>query len=617
MMKTMKKIMIACLALIMMTGCGSSNKVKYEQTFDTKNYKDYCLIGSDFTSLNYLATHLAVDLVVTQNLTDGLVETNKYGQIVGLLADTWNTEDYQTWTFHLKKGAKWSTSEGEVYGEIKADDYVYAIEYVLNPDNGVTSNLHFAYLLQGAKDYYDEMKANGTADFSKVGVKAIDDYTVQYTTTSPMTYFLSALTYTSFKPASRQFVESIPDQDGLKGTSRFGTNKDLLLYSGPYILEDVQMDSSKTMVKNKNYHDLDAVTFDTVEILSIKDNEMALEYFERGELNRATLSAIQVVSQQNKGSEYLIQMPLSKSVYGMLLNNQGAYEGSEHTNKAVNNENFRKSLMYGVDSDQYNEISVPGDVSTVRASTVIAEDYLLTEDGKDYSTLGSLNKWASIEYLYDPDKALDYKEKAMKELKAEGVEFPVVFKNVVAAGNETEMQQAQVLESCLEETLGKDYIDVVIDEYSTSWFADVMNKNDYTVYVRGWGPDFDDPSNILGVWQTGSGQMNGLVMHWDYNEFDQLFNNANAITDDMTKRYEAFAECEAWLLDRAYFIPMRTNGGTYQVTNVNLYSKAYIKGDSQRYTHWEVLDHAITADEMEQFRTEWETERAKVLGQAK
>ena len=144
-----------------------------------------------------------------------------------------------------------------------------------------------------------------------------------------------------------------------------------------------------------------------------------------------------------------------------------------------------------------------------------------------------------------------------------------------------------------------------------------MNKNDYTVYVRGWGPDFDDPSNILGVWQTGSGQMNGLVMHWDYNEFDQLFNNANAITDDMTKRYEAFAECEAWLLDRAYFIPMRTNGGTYQVTNVNLYSKAYIKGDSQRYTHWEVLDHAITADEMEQFGTEWETERAKVLGQEK
>ena len=611
--KTMKKIITTCLALMMLVGCGSNSKVKYEQTYDTKNYKDYCLIGSDYSSLNYLASHLAIDLTVTQNLTDGLVETNKYGQLVGLLAEDWETDDYQTWTFHLKKGSKWSTSEGEVYGEIKADDYVYAIEYVLNPANGVTSNLHFAYLLDGAKEYYDQMNTNGTADFSKVGVKAIDDYTVQYKTTSPMTYFLSALTYTSFKPASRQFVESIPDKDGLKGTSRFGTSPDLILYSGPYILTDVVKDNSKTLVKNKNYHDLDAVTFDTVQILAIKDNEMALEYFERAELNRATLSAVQVVSQQNKDSEYLIQMPLSKSVYGLLLNNQGAYDGAEHTNKAVNNENFRKSLMYGIDSDQYNEISVPGDVSTVRASTVIAEDYLLTEDGKDYSTLGSLNKWASVDYLYDPEKALDYKEKAMQELKAEGVEFPIVFKNVVAAGNEIEMQQAQVLEACLEETLGTDYIDVVIGEYSTSWFTEAMNTNDYTVYVRGWGPDFDDPSNILGVWQTGSGQMNGLVMHWDYEEFDNLFKKADAITDDMTKRYEAFAECEAWLLDRAYFIPMRTNGGTYQVTNVNLYSKAYIKGDSQRYTHWEVLDHAVTAEEMDQFRVEWETERAKAL----
>lgn len=605
-----KKITTAFLAMTMLFGCGTKDDTV---TYDAKNYKDYFLIGSDFTSLNYLSTHLAIDLVVTQNLTDGLVETDKYGQIVGLLAESWETDDYQTWTFHLKEGSMWSTSEGEVYGEITADDYVYAIEYVLDPVNGVTSNLHFAYLLDGAEEYYNEMAENGTADFSKVGVKAIDKYTVQYKTKTPMTYFLSALTYSSFKPANREFVESIEDKDGLEGSRRFGTTKDLILYSGPYILTDVVKDNSKTLTKNENYHDIESVTFDTVEIIGIKDNESALEYFERGELSRATLSTTQVVSQQNQGNEYLIQMPLSSSVYGMLLNNQGEYEGSEHTNKAVNNENFRKSLMYGIDSDAYNEITVPGDVSTVRASTVIAEDFLLTEDGQDYSTLGSLAEWSSIDYLYDPDKALEYKEKAMEELKAEGVEFPIVIKNVVASGNETEMQQAQVFESCLEETLGTDYIDVVIGEYATSWFSEVMATNDYTVYVRGWGPDFQDPSNILGVWTSHSGQMNDLVMHWEYEEYDEMFAAADAITDDMTKRYEAFAECETWLLEHAYFIPMRTNGGTYQVTTVNLYSKAYTKGDSQRYTHWEAYDHAITTEEMAQFKAEWEEERAKAL----
>jgi len=605
-----KKVFTAIMAAIMLVGCGGKEETVI---YDSKNYKDYFLIGQDFTSLNYLASHLAIDLVVTQNLTDGLVETNKYGQIVGLLAESWETEDYQTWTFKLKEGAKWSTSDGEVYDEIVADDYVYAIEYVLDPANGVTSNLHFAYLLDGAEDYYKEMNEKGTADFSKVGVKAIDKYTVQYKTKAPMTYFLSALTYTSFKPASRKFVTSIEEKDGVPGNLRFGTTKDLLLYSGPYILSEVTRDTSKTLTKNENYHALDTVTFDTVEVLGIKDNESALEYFERGEVSRATLSAIQVVSQQNKDSKYLIQMPLASSVYGLLLNNQGTYEGAEHTNKAVMNENFRKSLMYGVDADQYNEITVPGDVSSVRASTVIAEDFLLTEDGKDYSTLGSMAKWSSIEYLYDKEKALQYKDAAMKELKAEGVEFPIVIKNVVAAGNEIEMQQAQVFEACLEETLGTDYVDVVIGEYATNWFAEIMATNDYTVYIRGWGPDFQDPSNILGVWQSGSGQMNGLVMHWEYEEFDNMFKAADAITNDMTKRYEAFAECEAWLLDHAYFIPMRTNGGTYQVTTVNLYSKAYTKGDSQRYTHWEAYDHAITTEEMNQFKAEWEAERAKAL----
>ena len=613
-MKTFKKIMAAMMAMIMMTGCSNSNTVKYDQTFDTKNYKDFITIGNDVNSFNYLASHLAVNLVLAQNLNDGLVETDKYGNIVGQLATDWKTDDYQTWTFNLKKGVKWSDSEGKVVGEVKADDFVYAIEYILNPKNGVTSNLHFAYLLDGAKEYYDQMNATGSADFSQVGVKAIDDYTVQYKCTTPMFYFLSALTYTSFKPASRAFVTSIEQKNGLSGEERFGTTKDLIWYCGPYILEDFILDTEKTLVKNENYHDIDNVTFDTVKILAIKDNESALEYFERGELSRAPLSAVQVKSQQDKNSPYLIQMPLSSSTYGLLLNNQGAYEGAEDTNKAVNNENFRKSLMYGIDSDAYNEVTILGDVQAVRATTVTAEDYIYTEDGVDYTQLGKLKDWANTDYLYDPDKAVDYKNKAMKELKAEGVTFPIKFVNVYAAGNETEAQKAAILEDCLENTLGEDYIDVVNETYATNWFSEVMATNDYTVYVRGWGPDFKDPSNILGVWQSNSGQMNDLVMHYNIPEFDTMYAKANAIYDDVIKRYEAFAECEVYLLDHAYYIPVVTNGGSYQVTTVNLYSKAYTKGDSQRYTGWEVYDHAITAEEMAEFKATWETERAKVLG---
>ena len=103
----------------------------------------------------------------------------------------------------------------------------------------------------------------------QLGFKAIDDYTVQYKCTTPMFYFLSALTYTSFKPASRAFVTSIEQKDGLSGEERFGTTKDLIWYCGPYILDDFILDTEKTLVKNENYHDIDNVTFDTVKIFSM------------------------------------------------------------------------------------------------------------------------------------------------------------------------------------------------------------------------------------------------------------------------------------------------------------------------------------------------------------
>ncbi len=610
MKKIFKKIVSAIAIMSMISGCGSDGVA----TYDTKNYVDFYLIGSDFSSLNYISSHLAIDISATQNIVDGLVETDKYGQIVGLIAESWTHENYQTWTFKIKKGVQWSTSDGEVYGEVTADDFVYAVEYLLDPTNGATSNLHFAYLLEGAEDYFNQMREIGSADFSKVGVKAIDTYTVQYTCTTPMSYFLSAVGYSSFKPLNRAYVESIEDKDGVPGTLRFGTSKDLILYNGPYILTEAILDNQRILTKNENYHAPETVPFDTVTCLAIKDTESSLEYFERGDLSRAVLSATQTVKKQEEESPYLVQLPLSSSIYGMLLNNQGEYEGAEDMNKAVDNENFRKSLMYAVDSDQFNEVSIPGDVSSVRATTITAEDFIYTEDGIDYCQLGDLAKWANIDYLYDEQKALEYKEKAIEELKAQGVTFPVVYKTTVPSGNEVEMMKAQILENNLEEILGEDYIDVVIGEYSTSWFSEIMAENDYTVYLRGWGPDFKDPSNILGVWTSDSGQMNDLVMHWVYDEFDQMFEAANEIYDDVTARYTAFANAEAWLLEHAYFIPMTTNGGTYTMTTINPYSKAYTKGDSTRYTHWEAYDHALTTDEIAQMKAEWEVARSEVLG---
>ena len=145
------------------------------------------------------------------------------------------------------------TREGKAYGEVTADDFVYSVEYILNPDN-VSGNLEMTFLIQGAKNYYQNKLDGKKADMKDVGVKAIDDYTVQYTMENGgKPYFISAAQYSSFRPANRQFIESIPDKDGIEGTRRFGSTADLILYCGPYVMEDYTRDNSKTLVKNENY----------------------------------------------------------------------------------------------------------------------------------------------------------------------------------------------------------------------------------------------------------------------------------------------------------------------------------------------------------------------------
>ena len=158
--------------------------------------------------------------------------------------------------------------------------------------------------------------------------------------------------YQAFKPANRQFIESLPDSNGLDGTQTFGNSPDNILYCGMYLMGDYSKDSEKTYVKNPNYWDPENVTFDKVVVKAIRDNESALEYFERGELNWAPLSATQVMAEQEKGNAYIVQRELYKTNYVLFLNNKTSY--SDETNKAMSNQNFRKSLFHGFDKDMYN-----------------------------------------------------------------------------------------------------------------------------------------------------------------------------------------------------------------------------------------------------------------------
>ena len=186
----MKKVVAIVLCLTMLLGCLPAAMADGEKIYTA-------LYGSEVSTLNYLTTSTTWDQTVGANVVDSLVEYDATGKVIPGLAETWEvSDDGLTWTFHLRKGVKWYDYQCKPVAEVTANDFVSAAKYVLTPDyaSAVVGNLD---KIKNASAYY----AGEIADFAEVGVKAVDDYTLQYTLETEVPYFESCLTYTCFLPA--------------------------------------------------------------------------------------------------------------------------------------------------------------------------------------------------------------------------------------------------------------------------------------------------------------------------------------------------------------------------------------------------------------------------------
>lgn len=605
----MKKKGIGLLLMAsLLTGCGGSSSV----TYDPDHFVDYYISGQDFETLNYLTSMSARDLKVIANIMDGMVETDLYGQVVPCLAESWeHNEDYTVWTFYLREGLEWVDANGKIYDRLTADDFVYSAEYVLDPQTG-SNNVASYELIQGARAYYEAKLAGEQPDSSMIGIKALDERTVQYTMAGGgCPYFPSVLGYSAFYPTSRRFVSELTSDDpNISPLSVFGNSKDTVLYCGAFILQEHQLDTERTLVRNTHYWDKANVHFETVKSLAVKDEESVVEYFERGEVSYAPLVNNKAKTEYDNGNQNLVQKDTLAMTYALMFNNQTKY--SEDVNTAMSNEDFRKSIYYGFDREMFIELINPINPSSLTARTFTASGYLYTEEGTDYTQLDPLQPYQSEQY--QPDQAASYKQRAMDTLQAQGVQFPLELRYYYQAGNETAALQARMLQEILETNLGTDYITVSLHEYSRSFVSEARSIGDYALAIGGWNPDFADPINNLTCLRSDGTINNAYAIetlgnaHFAYPEFDAMLEEANAITSSLKERYTAFAKAEAYLLEHAYLVPIYVSGGTYELTTVNNYSHMHSKVgiDQFKYKGLIAYDHVITASENEAFKQEWE-----------
>lgn len=644
-MKKLVKSVITLLAVGSLTACSGTKSDVYTGPKELTEAS-----AREISSMDYVVTSLAENHEYNVNFVDGLVENNSKGELVGAVAESWTTNDDATvWTFKLRKGVNWSTSTGDVYGEVTAADFVTGIRHGL--EFGVTTEL-FSGVIKGYTAYLDAVKNSEPITDELVeglGVKALDDYTVEFTLETSVPYFASMTEYTLAYPINQEFLESkgvgckigAPDKE----TCEFGAAKpDSILYNGAYLLSVNDAKSQTVLVKNANYWDAEHVYLEKITRIydEGKDPYSVIKGFEQGIYQSAglvpTWSDYADYAEKYKDNAYSSRD--NAYVFGVVFNfNRQSYEHTEHktdaekanTKAAILNENFRKALRAAFDRQKYLEISAPADIakSTLRNMNNYPS-IVTTSDGTPYGDLVSdayselVGKEVDLSDGQDPflskEDALAYIEKA----KAEGVTFPVSLDMLVVETSDRLKKQAQSMKASVEEnTDGQIVINLIMRDADTVSAIAYDNTDpagsDYDISTfTGWGPDYSDPKTFVDIYNPDNGYYlvsmglgegdtdKAIKEQAGLYEYDKLYREADAIKTDLDARYAAFAKADAYLVDKAFYLPGQQYTKGQVVSKFVPFTAPYSIGVSQyKYKGIQLQEEIVTVEQYNKAYEEW------------
>lgn len=569
--------------------------------------------SGEVTTFNYLVTASTNEFALDANMVDCLVEHDKYGVVKPSLATDWSTSsDGLVWTFNLRKNAMWVTDEGADYAEVTAQDFVDAMQYVLDSKNA-SETAEIAYgILKNAEKYY-----NGEiTDFSQVGVKAKNKYVLEYTLEKPTPYFLSMLTYVCFFPVNGRFLKETGD--------KFGTDNKNLLYNGAYILQTFEPQNQRVFVANDKYWDKGNVFIKKLAYTYNKEADtLSPELFLRGDITSAAIPSSSIDAwMKDTGREKMVR-PASTSFYSYFysLNFNPKFDAQYEPDNwkiAVNNLNFRKSLFHALDRKAAMTTSEPYQPERRLSNTITPKNFV-DYNGTDYTKLGNLARFVSTD-SFDPAKAVAYKTKAMEELKGRA-KFPVKILVPYSTGDTDWTNRAQVVKQQMENLLGKDYIEIILLPHQpTGFLNDTRRAGNYGMMECNWGPDYEDPETYTDPFspennynwpQLAEGYKEGNGK----NKYENMVNEAKSEVLDMQKRYTLFANAEAYLIDQAFAIPYAIGGGGFIASYLDPFTSPYapfgVSGEKFKYQ--KVMSQPMDTATYNKKFSEWETERAAAL----
>lgn len=605
----MKKVLafVLCLVMLMATVPAGAEGAIYT-----------ALYGSEVSTLNYLTTGTTWDQTVGANVIDTLVEYNSVGQVIPGLAESWeNSEDQLVWTFHLRQGQKWYDHTGNPVADVTAQDFVAALKYVLTPEyeSSVEYAVETAHIKNAAAYYKGEI-----TDFSEVGIKAVDTYTVEYTLDAVVPYFLSCLTYGCFMPAYGPQLEELGKE--------FATACDKMYYCGAFILTEYEPQVKHTYIKNVHNWDAANVYLDGINrIYNSESSTLAPTMALRGEVDYAELSNDIIDDWKTNYPDIVTRGRAVPDYSYFYCFNFDPQFGEEYQPDnwliAVNNANFRHSIMSAFDRTYAMRALEPDDPDSLLQNTVTPATFC-SVDGKDFTALSAFD--GIEECFFNADRAIEYKAAAMEELTAAGCSFPVQILLGYKSGDTDWENECILFKQQLEGVLGTDYINVVLYAGPSENFLGATRRAGMYGMMRcNWGADYADPETWTDPFAEKIDSETKLHTGNSYNKMDMMLDSsfeetkailtdyyaavaaAKATTMDAAERYNKFAAAEAMLVKNAMVIPYNISAAEQQVTKLNIFEGEYAPFgmSSLRFKYQKLGENFLTVEEYEASYKAW------------
>ena len=495
--------------------------------------------GMEPTGLNTLTSTYAIEFSLFKHMYENLVTLDDDDNTVPGAAESWDyDEDTLTYTFHLRKDGVWTNGD-----PVTAKDFEFAWSQALNPD--VASDYaYFLYFIKNAEKYF-----NGEVAWDEVGVKVVDDYTLEVTMEQPTPYALFLFSFGTLAPINQRFYEAV-------GADLYSTEAQYFCTNGPFALTEWSHNDKIVMQKNDAWHGAADVEVEEIDWKIITDANAALSSFLAGDLDMVGLGTGELIKQATAAGATIQSYTDGTSFY-IYFNNNDQY---------LSNVNLRRALFNAIDEQKEIDTVWQNDNEPMTSFTAPG---VSATDGTSFA--------GKVGELYAPsrdqEKAKEYLATALSELGCTVDELSAHL-SIDCGDSATSIAEASFYQEQWRQVLG---IEVTVNSMITKQGSQNRKTGNYVMSITGWGPDYNDPNTFLDLWVTDGGNNQ---TGFSNERYDELIDLASKETD-LEKRESYFIECEQIIADQLPIGPAFWRAPSYACSDK-------IKGGMHRSTFQDI-----------------------------